>query len=128
MPKREAHCAYFIDNGGGKCVAHCHHNLPRYLDLPDCTGSTGTSWSDPNRREKYVSCGFIDGRNVEVDGKGYPVVRPTVSEPETKAPDDATGDVAYGWGTYIQPDGRIYKFATTPNGIPYKSYITQGRP
>jgi len=70
------------------------------------------------KRDARVSCGFIDGRNVQVDARGYqvPAVKPVdVRDVPTPIKDDETHTDTNGW---------TYTWAKTPSGIRYKKYLS----
>ena len=52
------HCAFFRDNGNGRCVADCHYNKPVYDVDEDCMGNTGKSLHGPRHFEVRVSMQF----------------------------------------------------------------------
>lgn len=117
MAKREAHCAYFRDNGRGRCMANCSINITNEFDS-DCIGNTGKSMDNINHHEAQVTCGFIDGRGVEVDSKGYRVAKTA----PTAVVDAVTGDTIVDNTEHTDPSGWKYVWASTPAGVRYKKY------
>lgn len=117
---RDEHCAFYIDNGQGRCIADCHYNKEY---VTDCIGNTGPSMNRPGHHEIPVTSGFIDGRNVSVDARGYKV--PPAKT--VKAPPVAS-DTTVDGVEHQELNGCKYVWKKTPGGIQYKSYIKHGRP
>jgi hypothetical protein len=123
--KRKSRCAFALVRGG-RCAADCHYNKDDTWE-GDCIGNNDPILNGP--REVHVNSGFIDGRNVEVDAKGYPIVRPKTETIIATGPGEGPAYRSYGWGTYVEnTTGRIFKFVDKPDGTRVRNYITVGRP
>ena len=118
MANREKHCSFKRLNVNGKCIADCAENRLREWET-DCTGKAGETYGSAYKYEARVSCGFIDGRGVVVDSRGYRVLVPIAPEPG-KHTEEEDSEV------FLDNHKQPYVWTTTPNGIRYKKYLGIG--
>jgi len=131
METRKKHCSFAVLNSNGRCVADCWMNREREF-CSDCTGMNSQAYptmDGPNHNEVRVSSGAIDGReyfapvhNALTGTYGIAPKNPPVKVAPVTPPE--SGDIAYGWGTFKQPDGRIYKWVVDAAGNRVKEYVT----
>jgi len=79
---RKKHCSFARLNRSGRCIADCWMNREREF-CSDCTGKNAQAHPTLDYaalHEARVSHGFIDGRGIQVDSKGYAVPVPKVVE------------------------------------------------
>jgi hypothetical protein len=120
MQNRKAHCGFAKFNRNGRCIANCAENIERGFDS-DCTGNTGSTADYEKMHEVRVSCQFIDGSN-RVDADGQPIIPEKLKpQPEPEAKPSYT---SYGWGTYIDNFGKVFRFEARADGSRYRRYIT----
>ena len=92
IEQRTEHCFRKRLNTAGRCIADCVHTKSYEID---CIGMRGRTLDTDRGREIPVTMGFIDGRGVEVDEKGY-----KVSTPSTKYTPDINHNCSWGKGKY----------------------------
>lgn len=120
MENREKHCTFAKLNRQGRCIADCFENRAREFKT-DCTGADGLTFDYEGAHEVRIAAGYVDGSKATIiDGKiQLPESAPTV--PNQPASDELPYK-SYGWGTYIDSAGKIFKFETLDDGSIVRRY------
>jgi hypothetical protein len=120
MQNRKRHCTFAKLNRSGRCIADCYENRERNFDT-DCTGHAGLTFDYEGEHEVRISSGFVDGRNaIIIDGK---IQLPKPTAPPVPKTSDEVPYKSYGWGTYIDENGKVFKFDVA-GGTKVRRYIT----
>ena len=90
MAERTEHCRFKQLNTNGKCVACCHYNTQSDVD---CIGNGSKTANMRDGQEVQVSSGFVDGRDVQIDSRGYKLI----DQPGVYVPDVNPNS---GWGGF----------------------------